>query len=302
VNAALCGVALTGCSHPAETKASGTKPSAREEPPSPDWQDAPFDPDADQPDGQLASIFAPKGCETWPVLIALHGRGEAGRGLPAGAHGWRDDYAIDTIRARLEKQTLGADDVASMISEARLESMRASMSAMPYRGVVLVCPYTPVPTGTRSVEDAAPFGRFVEKRLLPRVAELRKFPVAPEATGIDGVSMGGRYALQLGFSMPHVFASVGALQPAIAVEEASRFAELAARASKQRGQKIRLATSEDDPFLDATRALSLELDARSIAHKLVVDSGPHDYSWNRGPGSAELLLFHERALRGASPP
>jgi hypothetical protein len=30
--------------------------------------------------------------------------------------------------------------------------------------------------------------------------------------------------------------------------------------------------------------------------------GPHDYDFNRGPGGIEMLLFHDRVLRGEPPP
>jgi hypothetical protein len=33
-----------------------------------------------------------------------------------------------------------------------------------------------------------------------------------------------------------------------------------------------------------------------IAHDFAEVVGPHDYSFNRGPGSIELLLWHDRAL------
>jgi hypothetical protein len=31
-------------------------------------------------------------------------------------------------------------------------------------------------------------------------------------------------------------------------------------------------------------------------------TGPHDYVFNRGPGGIEMLLFHDRALRGEAAP
>lgn len=235
------------------------------------------------------------------MLVALHGRGEAGRGLDAGARGWRDDYDLDLVRERLEKGELAEADVHAMLSDTRLASIRASLSASPWKGVVVACPYTPIPSG-HEPKDWAPFGSFLSHRLLPKVAEMKKGSVDSNATGIDGVSMGGRWALDLGFAMPEVWASVGALQPAIRVEEAATIADRAASASEKRKQKIRLVSSAEDPFLEPTMALAKELEARKIEHQLIVTAGPHDYIWNRGPGSAELLVYHERVLRGLSPP
>ena len=271
----------------------GTEGSAS--PPAPGWIDAAFPSSADQPDGQLATIFLPPGAKGWPLLVALHGRGEAGRGLAAGAHGWRDDYGLDAIRARLEKPPLVAADAADMLPDDRLQAMNASLSANPWAGLIVACPYTPVPTG-RDIASAAPFGRFVASALIPKVGELAG--AAPSAVGIDGVSMGGRYALQLGLSQPEVFSAVGALQPAIREDEAGDFAELARGAQARRPQTIRLVSSDEDPFLGPTRKLAEALAKRGVPHRLIVTGGPHDYSWNRGPGGLELLMFHERVLRG----
>jgi enterochelin esterase-like enzyme len=113
--------------------------------------------------------------------------------------------------------------------------------------------------------------------------------------------MGGRLALLLGLGRPDVFASVGALQPAIRVDEAPLFAGLAGAAMARAAIALRLVSSDDDPFLPAVRALSAKLGEIGVPHSLVVVPGPHDYAFNRGPGSAELLFFHERALRGFPP-
>jgi hypothetical protein len=48
--------------------------------------------------------------------------------------------------------------------------------------------------------------------------------------------------------------------------------------------------------------LSQALHEEHIPHELLVTPGPHDYVYNRGPGSYEMLLWHERVLRGLPPP
>lgn len=237
----------------------------------------------------------------WPVLVALHGRGEAGRGLMAGARGWRDDYDLDLVREQLEKGAITSELAKGFESPARLATLTASLTANPWKGLVTVTPYCPVPQ-RRSVPEALPFGHFIQARLLPKVQEVRRITQPVRNCGIDGVSMGGRYALQIGFSMPDVFRTVGALQPAIQPDEASDFADLAVAAHAKSPQRIRLVSSEEDPFLEATKRLAEELDARKLAPELIVTSGPHDYIWNRGPGALELLMFHERALRGLPSP
>lgn len=253
------------------------------------WRDESFEKGDDAPDGEVAALFAPEGSSDWPVLVAMHGRGEAGRGLAVGAHGWRDDYDLDVIRAKLEAGTLSRADSKGMLSEERVAQILASLTAHPFRGLRLVCPYCPVPNG-----DWRGFGRFVTGPLLERAGK-----PARAVTGIDGVSMGGRYALELGFGEAASFGAVGALQPAIRESEADDFAERAERARDVHGkQAIQLVTSADDPFRAPTEALSAALTKRGVEHRLRLTEGPHDYIWNRGPGAIEMLVFHERVLRG----
>jgi len=295
---AAAGGAVAGCDperSPAPAAEHGTRPTGR-------WRALSHGPDAASGDGHRALVDVPGGSEAWPIVVALHGRGEAGRGLDAGARGFRDDYGLERMRARLEAGVVSTDDVEGWLSANQLESLTASLRSRPYEGLLVASPYTPVP-GDRTFEGSRAFASHVVERLLPDVARLRGgTPLHRSSTGIDGISMGGRYALQLGWRHPEVFGAVGALQPAIAEGEADAFADRAAEAARRHPQHVRLASSEDDPFLPAVRALSSALDARGVRHQLVVTAGPHDYAWNRGPGVALLLAFHERVLRGLPPP
>ena len=90
------------------------------------------------------------------------------------------------------------------------------------------------------------------------------------------------------------------MQPAIRGRE-EQMADLAAKAMAQKPQALRLLSSDDDPLLPVTRKLSEELRKRHVAHTLVVTPGGHDYAFNRGPGSIEMLRFHDRALRENRP-
>lgn len=107
--------------------------------------------------------------------------------------------------------------------------------------------------------------------------------------------MGGRVALEVGFSHPEAFGAVGGIQPAIRGDEEA-LATMAAEAARANPARVRLLSSDGDPFLEPTRRLSAALGERQLAHTLTVVPGPHDYAFNRGPGSLELLLFHDRAL------
>lgn len=283
---------LVGCSLAACKKSSS--PVAAADGP---WRDLSFPP----PDEQRALVLVPPSPAPLPLLVALHGRGESGRGLEVGAKAWRDDYGLDKLDAQLRAGALTRSDLADMVVDDRLGKLNDSLKKSPYTGLVVACPYTPDLTD-RSAKGAAPFARFVRESLLPRVQTESKCLTARESTGIDGVSMGGRLALLVGLMHADIFGAVGALQPAIKVEEAEMFALMAKRATFNQKLSIRLVSSEKDPFLAAVQALSQAFQVEKIPHELIITPGPHDYAWNRGPGGAEMLLWHERVLRGLPGP
>lgn len=279
----------------------GTSPPAPEAAAPSAWKDLPFEPASEGEDPQRALLLAPEDAPAPPLLVALHGRGEAVRGLEVGARGWRDDYGLDAALKRLRSPPLTPDDLGQMVTPERLAQLNASLKEHPYRGLCIATPFTP-DLRDRSVEGAAGLGRFLVERLLPRARAEGGCQPAREATGIDGVSLGGRLALLVGLSFPDVFGAVGALQPAVRAGEAEMFSALARRAMERRAVALRLVSSEGDPFLPAIQALSDRLRQDGVTHTLLVVPGPHDYAWNRGPGGVEMVLWHERIQRGLPPP
>jgi pimeloyl-ACP methyl ester carboxylesterase len=271
------------------------------EPRSSDWHELSFEPGEDAPEGQRALVFVPPGVAAPPLLVALHGRGESGRGLEVGARGWRDDYGIERLHRRALAPPLTADDLDGMVTPERLTKVNSSLASAPFTGISLACPYTP-DLRDRSASGAAGFGRFIVEHLLPRARAVAASPAQRQSTGIDGVSMGGRLALLVGLSHPDVFGCIGALQPAISPDEAESFAALAEKARARAAFALRLVSSEEDPFLPAVRALSERLRALGIEHEMLEVPGPHDYAWNRNAGGLEMLLWHERVQRGLAPP
>lgn len=265
------------------------------------WKELAFEPAFAGDPPQRALLLAPEGAATSPLLVALHGRGESVRGVEVGARGFRDDYGIDAVLERLRAPPLTAADLGHMVTPERLAQLNASLREHPYRGLCLVTPYTP-DLQDRSVQGAAGFGRFVVERLLPRARAESGCQAAREATGIDGVSLGGRIALLVGLSHPEIFGAVGALQPAVRASEAAMFSELARRAMERHAIALRLVSSDGDPFLPAIQEISDRLRQDGVAHELLVVPGPHDYVWNRGPGNVEMVLWHERVQRGLRPP
>jgi len=239
--------------------------------------------------------------QRFPVLLAFHGRGEALKGPDRGARGWLDDYALNRAIRRLSAPPLTSADFESFVATERLSRLNASLAARPYRGMIVVCPYTPdLLRGEQPLAKAPPLAAFVEQTLLPRIR--RDLPALDGAVGIDGVSLGGRAAFSVGLLAPRSFRAIAGLQAAFDVDDAGEIAERARRAHAENPSLVfRLLTSRGDYYKEADTAIARALQTRGLPAQLDVVEGPHDYAFNRGPGALEMLLFHDRALRGEPP-
>lgn len=242
--------------------------------------------------------------EKLPVLVTMHGRGEAMKGPERGARGWVDDYELPRAIQRLSAPPLNRDDFKSFVQKPRLERLNAALAEKPYRGLIIVCPYTPdMLTGDDPFSKAPPLAEFLVDQLLPRVYRETPALGTPATTGIDGVSLGGRAAITVGLLRPEAFAVIAALQAAFHSDHAEDIAERARRArQKNPALRFRLITSNDDFFLEADTAIARALKASGVPVDFNVVVGPHDYDFNRGPGAIEMLTFHDRVLRGEPPP
>jgi enterochelin esterase-like enzyme len=241
--------------------------------------------------------------QRFPVLIAMHGRGETLKGPTRGARGWVDDYAVGRVIQRLHQPPLTREDFQSFVAGERLARWNEALAAQPYEGLVLVCPYTPdVLRGEEPFTGAPPLARFLVDTLMPKIYAETPALGTPASTGIDGVSLGGRAAISVGLLRPEAFGAVASLQAALDPRNAS---ELVSRAQKAREKnpnlRLRFVTSSEDYYLPALRSIAGALRAADMSHELLVVPGPHDYVFNRGPGAIEMLGYHDRVLRGRQP-
>jgi iron(III)-salmochelin esterase len=254
------------------------------------------------PDGvneQAIAIFPQGASAPLPIVVAFHGKGESALGPARGYRAWADDYGLDRAFAVLLAGPLTAPAFGGLVRPAELARMNELLRSRPFAGVLVVGVYTP-DLLRASAPELDRYARWVAHDL---VAAIRgQFAFASRAArevGVDGVSLGGMVALEVGLRHPEVFGAVGSLQPAIRGREAG----LSERAqSVGAPQAIRLASSDGDPLLPVTRKLSHELRTRKVAHELTVYPGGHDYAFNRGPGAVQLLQFHDRALRAKAVP
>jgi iron(III)-salmochelin esterase len=232
----------------------------------------------------------------YPVVVALHGRGEAMKSPAEGAMGWPRDYAMVRAIDRLRAPPLRERDYEGFVDRARMAATNASLAAQPFGGVIVACPWLPdvrpAPTG-----DISAYERYVLDLLLPRVRRDTPALISPEATGIDGVSLGAVLALRIGLTSPEAFGAVGGIQAALADGQNAEWIAVARAARARRpAMKLRLLTSHDDYFHDEIVSLSQAWRGAGIAHDFADVPGPHDYIFNRGPGSIELLTWQDRAL------
>lgn len=241
--------------------------------------------------------------QRFPVLVAMHGRGESFKGPAHGARGWIDDYGLVTALDRLHAPPLVDEDLEGLADKQRLAHLNQALARQPYRDLIVVCPFTPdILSGDKPFSSARPFARFVVNELLPRVYRETPALGTPASTGIDGVSLGGRASVLIGLEYPESFGAVAALQAAFDSADAPELTRRA-KAAREKNPKLalRFLTSDHDFFLNSTRNISKALRAADVDHVLDVIPGPHDYIFNRGPGVYEMLTFHDRVLRGVAP-
>ena len=234
-----------------------------------------------------------------PVLVALHGRGEAHKGARKGARGWVDDYGLNDALERLSAPPLVSRDFQGFVTEPRLAAINSALAKEPFGGVIVVSPYTPdILAGEKRFDDALPFAKFLVEELLPRVYRNTPAIGTAEATGIDGVSLGGRMSLLVGLARPKAFGVVAVLQPAFKPEDTPELVARAKRAVRRNERlRFRFLSSDEDFFLPATKRIGAAFKAAGLRAETLVVKGTHSYKFNRGPGVIEMLLFHDRALR-----
>ncbi len=232
-----------------------------------------------------------------PLLVALHGWGESVRGVERGAWAWPRDYELGASDRALRQRPLAREAFLGWVGSARFSALRRDLAVRPYRGVVVVAPYTPDLMEESAAGRLPGYADWIARVLVPRAR--RELPVLPgrAATGIDGVSLGGLVALETGLVHPETFGVVGSLQAAI-LGRTERVLGRRVDGPGRPPQRLRLVTSRGDPLRGANEALHAALTARGVDHDWRVVEGPHDYVFNRGAGGLEMLLFHDRALRG----
>src|SRR5262245_24167851 len=91
------------------------------------FQQLDFAPREGLSEGERALVLLPPNAAELPVLIALHGRGESGRGLDIGAQAWPYNYELTRIHRRLLAPPLTEVDLRGMSNAERLARLNRSL-------------------------------------------------------------------------------------------------------------------------------------------------------------------------------
>ena len=242
--------------------------------------------------------------EKVPLLVLLHGLGETwDQGV--GAFAWVERYGLGNAYARLRRPPVTRTSrQTSLLPDARLAELNASLAAQPFRGIAVACPFTPniakLPDPAAALDT---YAAWIADVVVPRAR--KEAPVFADAahTSLDGVSLGGYLGIEVFVRRPDVFGAVGCVQSAMTMPKVPLYAEKIAAihaAALKAGKPlpaVHIETTHADPMRELNLALSTELKRRGVANDFVVLPGQHDQTFLREAGSMEMLLWHDRRPR-----
>lgn len=233
-----------------------------------------------------------------PILVLLHGLGET-KSERLGVDAWLTPYGLRDAWQRLTEAPLRPRG-EKYLSAVELAAFNSALAERPFAGLCVVCPYMPNPYEFPGGSEAmlGRYTRWLRDALLPDVrARVKQASPARESTGIAGVSLGGYAALEIVLRAPETFGIVGTLQGAYKKNRVTHYADrLSALAPALRAAYV--GTSVDDVYKLANERLGNQLAERGVATRLTVRRGPHNQAFLREVATLELLLWHDRALRG----
>jgi hypothetical protein len=234
------------------------------------------------------------------VLVLLHGLGETGNDRD-GAYAWVERYGLVSSYQRLLRPPVERGlRRLQFLSPQRAETINRELALHPFRGMILVCPYTPNVFKMNTASAIDDYAAWLVEVLLPEVRQRTPARSEPRATGLDGCSLGGFISYRVFQRRPESFFTCGGVQAAIGKGVASQYADRIQEIVQRVGpRRIHVETSSQDPYHDANVAFARELARRGLEHQLRVSAGPHNQPWLIEVGTLEMLLWHDRQLWSA---
>jgi hypothetical protein len=232
------------------------------------------------------------------LLVLFHGLGETSS-QALGIRAFADRYGLVEADRRLRAPPVARTlKGAVYLEDERIAELNAALSREPYRGLALVCPFTPNVFRQPSTPAALDrYAAWVVDALLPVVRKSFALPEGAARAAVDGVSLGGYVSLEVFLRRPEAFGSVGTMQGAfgknLADAYAGRFAEAFSRAGRR---SLRVASSSGDGGRAASERLCAKLRERGIDPVYSLSPGPHDQRWLREVGTLDMLFHYDRTL------
>jgi predicted esterase len=247
-----------------------------------------------------ARVFYPKARrpdERFPLLVLLHGLAET-ESEAVGVRAWSDRYGLLAADRRLRHPPVVRERPGRYLSDERLAKMNARLTDRPFRGFVVVCPYTPNVYKEASTAAAVDrYAAWVKATLLPAARAAAPARGDAAGTAIDGCSLGGYVALEVFLRAPEEFGAVGGVQTAIGETPALLSAVRLRKAIDRVGPKaIHIVTSVWDPSLRVHEVWSARLKELGVPHELDILPGGHDQTFLREVGTLEMLLWHDQRM------
>lgn len=225
-----------------------------------------------------------------PLVVLLHGLGET-TNERAGAYAWVERYGLASAWQRLKRPPLERTSKRGEWTDARLAEVNAQLEQKPFRGLALVCPFMPNPSGPPEVDA---YAKWIETSLLPRVRKETQVHDGPDHTYLCGVSLGGYVSLEMLARLPHVFGAWAGVQTAIGPFAAPGYADKIAKGWSGKthpSHPMLLLTSTQDHWKASSEALAAAFKAKNLAATYRVVPGPHDQPWLQEAGTIEALLW-----------
>lgn len=225
----------------------------------------------------------------YPLVVAFGGAGECMRSPRQGALAWVHYYRADEAASALSSQNLKSSDFRGLVNKDQLEKFNHTLQVSPYKGVILVCPYSPA-LGLQPGLEFPEYEKYIVDELIPALC--KHYRIDQSRIGVDGVSMGGARSMYYGLKYPQVFKRIGSVQAAVGPFMETYRLLINSNHDQISKCTIQIVSSDGDIFLKSVDTFSSMLNSLRLPHSLLILTGPHDYIFNQGPGSLALLAFH----------
>ena len=196
----------------------------------------------------------------YPVIYLLHG-------IPMDERHWLDEGVV-----KVADRLIGSGELPPFLM------------VMPHGDNSI---YTDTSGGDKSFESV-----FVND-LVPFVESTYRTLTDAAHRSIGGISRGGVWALEIAFTHPEMFNSVGGHSPALSVNRASSDFDplVLAKSASIDNLRIFLDAGDTDWTRYATLDLSKALDDRYIPHTFTIGTGTHDYPYWASQVEAYLKFY-----------